>query len=57
MQESKKIDYSKLLGFVSVSDRLSGEIDFQDETMSARLGAKVGDEPVEPSRRAETGAK
>ena len=42
MQKSKKIDYSKLLGFDSVSDRTSGEIDFQDETMSARLGAKVG---------------
>jgi hypothetical protein len=31
-----KIDYAKLLGFAAVSDRLSGDVDFQDETISAK---------------------
>ena len=38
----QKIDYAKLLGFAAVSDQLSEGVDFQDETISARLGAKVG---------------
>jgi hypothetical protein len=45
-----KIDYAKLLGFDAVGDQLSEGVDFQDETISAKLGAKVGvetDEPVE----------
>jgi hypothetical protein len=40
--ESGKIDYAKLLGFDGVIDQLSGSIDFQDETIGAKLGAKVG---------------
>jgi hypothetical protein len=43
-----KIDYAKLLGFAAVSDQLSGDVDFQDETISAKLGAKAG-EPDAPS--------
>jgi hypothetical protein len=42
MQNPDKLDYAKLLGFAQVSDRISASIDFQDETFSARLGAKVG---------------
>jgi hypothetical protein len=42
----QKIDYAKLLGFEAVSDELSNGVDFQDETIGARLGAKVG--AVEP---------
>ncbi len=45
-----KIDYAKLLGFDAVSNQLSEGVDFQDDTISAKLGAKVGvetDEPVE----------
>ena len=38
----KKIDYSKLLGFATVSDRPSIKIDFRDDTIGAKLGAKVG---------------
>jgi hypothetical protein len=38
----QKIDYAKLLGFAAVSDQLSEGVDFQDETISAKLGAKVG---------------
>jgi hypothetical protein len=43
MQKLDRIDYAKLLGFASVSDRISGSVDFQDETIGAKLGAKVGD--------------
>jgi len=43
------IDYSKLLGFQTVSDHLTGTIDFKDET----LGTKVGPpEPVTPPNAA-----
>ena len=42
MNESKSIDFSKLLGFETVCDRLSGGVDFQDDTIGAKLGAKVG---------------
>jgi len=43
----QKIDFSKLLGFASVSDRISGSVDFQDQAVSTTLGAKVG--PIEPT--------
>src|SRR5690348_16364325 len=36
------IDYGKLLGFQTVSDHLTGKIDFKDETLGTKLGAKVG---------------
>jgi hypothetical protein len=45
MPKPAKIDFSKLFGFASVSDRITGSVDFQDEAIST-LGAKVG--PVEP---------
>jgi hypothetical protein len=44
MQKTYKIDYAKLLGFDTVGDQLSGSIDFQDETIDSKLGAKVGTE-------------
>jgi hypothetical protein len=54
----QQIDYTKLLGFASVSDELSKGVDFQDETMSAKLGAKVGLEPVpDPAKIIETAEK
>ena len=46
MQKPDKIDYAKLLGFDAVSDQLSTGVDFQDETVAARLGAKVGTESM-----------
>jgi hypothetical protein len=46
MQKLEKIDYAQLLGFTSVSHWISGGVDFQDETIGAKLGAKVGAEPV-----------
>ena len=45
------IDYGKLLGFQTVSDHLTGTINFKDETLGAGLGAKVGGpEPGVPSK-------
>jgi hypothetical protein len=43
MNESGTIDFSKLLGFELVADQPSQKFDFQDRTVSARLGAKVGE--------------
>ena len=43
----QRIDFTKLLGFDAVSDRISGNVDFQDQAISTTLGAKVG--PIEPS--------
>lgn len=40
---TRVIDYARLLGFASVSDRLSGSFDFRDESLGAKLGAKVGE--------------
>jgi hypothetical protein len=51
----QKIDYAKLLGFDAVSDELSKGIDFQGETIGAKLGAKVGGaEVTEPVTVVET---
>jgi hypothetical protein len=50
MNDSGRIDFSKLLGFELVAEQVSAEFDFQDQTISARLGAKVGQEVVEPVR-------
>jgi hypothetical protein len=44
MQKPHKIDYAKLLGFDALSDQISGSVDFQDENIEAKLGAKVGTE-------------
>ena len=43
MRKATAIDYARLLGFASVSDQLSGSVDFRDENLGAKLGAKVGD--------------
>jgi hypothetical protein len=40
-----KIDYSKLLGFESVESLIPGRVDFQDDALAAKLGAKVGIDP------------
>ena len=44
MHDPTKMDYSKLFGFDTVSDRLENGIDFQDATIGAKLGAKVGNQ-------------
>jgi len=42
VQNSDKIDYAKLLGFEVVAEQIAGSVDFQEETVAAKLGAKVG---------------
>ena len=42
MQGPTKIDYSKLLGFDMVVDELGKGVDFNNPTLGARLGAKIG---------------
>ena len=44
MAKQQALDLGKLLGFATVSGHASGGIDFQDETIGAKLGAKVGAE-------------
>jgi len=39
-------NFDKLLGFKLVTRELSSQLSFQDETISARLGAKVGTEQM-----------
>ncbi len=45
MRKTTKVDYTKLLGFDTVSDRIS-DLDFRAGTVAARLGAKVGDKDL-----------
>jgi hypothetical protein len=42
MKHTDRIDFAKLLGFDTVRDEISGSVDFQDEAIEAKLGAKVG---------------
>jgi hypothetical protein len=42
MQKHDRIDFDKLLGFGTVSDRIDQSVDLREETVAARLGAKVG---------------
>ena len=44
--KTNKLDYAKLLGFEGVGEQLSESVDFQDETMNAKLGAKDGVESM-----------
>ncbi len=46
MRKFDRIEFDKLLGFELVTRELLNEFDFQDETVSARLGAKVGAEAM-----------
>ena len=46
MKNAHQIDFSKLLGFDAVRDQLSAGVDFQDDTIGAKLGAKVGKPPA-----------
>jgi hypothetical protein len=39
MQETRKLDLGKLMGFETIRDQ--DRVDFQDETFGAKLGAKV----------------
>ena len=51
-QKPDTIDFAKLLGFETVTRERSEALDFQDETLGAKLGAKVGViEATEPEGR------
>jgi hypothetical protein len=51
MNKPDKIDYARLLGFDSVRERISGRVDFQDDAIGAKLGAKVGNPEDGPARQ------
>jgi hypothetical protein len=46
MKKASEINYSKLLGFEGIGDLISGSVDFRDEAVAAKLGAKVGADPL-----------
>ena len=46
MQKSDRVNFDTLLGFELVPRELLQELDFQDETLGAKLGAKVGTEQM-----------
>ena len=43
MQKPDKLNFAGLFGFETVSNKLSSGLDFQDDSIAAKLGAKVGD--------------
>jgi len=45
MKKISEINYSKLLGFEGLGELISGSVDFQDDAVAAKLGAKVGLDP------------
>jgi hypothetical protein len=49
MKKASEINYAKLLGFESIGDLISGDIDFKDEAVAAKLGAKIGIDVQTPS--------
>ena len=48
MGHATRVDFARLVGFASISEHLTGELKFRDETVGAKLGAKVGGEPGSP---------
>ena len=42
MQNTDKLDFTRLLGFDSMIDQIVESVDFQDETIDAKIGAKIG---------------
>ena len=43
MTKTKTLDFARLLGFAAVNRELEAGLDFQDQTVGDRLGAKVGE--------------
>jgi hypothetical protein len=41
----QKLDLSRLLGFDAIASDTTDDVDFRDDVVAARLGAKVGVEP------------
>ena len=42
MTTNNPLDVTRLLGFATIGDRLAKGVDFKDNMLGARLGAKVG---------------
>ena len=51
MGKTVHLDFRSLLGFRAVSDAVDGTVDFQNETVAARLGAKVGETDDGPASK------
>jgi hypothetical protein len=49
MKRQQPLDFKKLLGFDAVVEHVGGSVDFKNETVSARLGAKVGEQDGGPA--------
>ena len=49
MKKASEINYAKLLGFESIGELISGDIDFKEEAVAAKLGAKIGIDVQTPS--------
>lgn len=46
MTDGKNLDFARLLGFGTLGDLIPRSLDFQDEAVGAKLGAKIGTEPT-----------
>ena len=46
MTKARDIDFARLLGFETLGDRISDGIDFREESIANKLGAKVGTEDL-----------
>jgi hypothetical protein len=55
MAKIGSIDLTQLLGFTIVADELPDGLDFQNQTVGARLGARVGFEPTGKPKQVEFG--
>ena len=42
MKANNRLDATRLLGFASSGDQVASAVDFRDDTLGAKLGAKVG---------------
>ena len=47
MRGKGKLEFGKLLGFETIVEQISSEVDFGETTIAAKLGVKVGGEPVD----------
>jgi len=56
MQKPGRIDFAKLLGFELVTRELLENFDLQEETIGAKLGAKVG-ASIEPTDSEKEGSR
>jgi hypothetical protein len=53
MSKTGTLDFARLLGFEAVRAEMERPLDFQDETLGDKLGAKMGLDGTEPTAPAE----